>query len=76
MFLEIEGDTAINLDLIDRIEWKHREKVARLWTGGIVQAESSVAYAYLLQISPEGSVRGHREGMFLNPQDPIRDGSI
>ena len=62
MFLEIEGNTIINLDLIDRIEFRHaaHQQSCILWTGGIIQAESQLAYKYFKQnpnliakVSPE-----------------------
>lgn len=48
MFLEIEGNTLLNLALIDRVEMRHHEKRALVWQNNAVVAESEIAYKWLM----------------------------
>lgn len=47
-FIEIENGDLINLSLIDRVVLRHgaHQQVALLYQGGLLMAESSVAYRY------------------------------
>lgn len=50
LFLEIEGNVLINVELIDRVELKHAEhqKYAILWVGGVMQGDSHIAYRWFM----------------------------
>lgn len=49
MWLKIEGDVLVNLDLIDKVEHRHDREVSTLWTGGATNVpESHVAYLYFM----------------------------
>ena len=50
MFLEIEGNNFINLTAVSRIELYHAEhkRYARLYTGGAIEVESHMAYAFFM----------------------------
>jgi hypothetical protein len=46
MFLAIEGDMLINLTLISRVEFNHKDRTAKLFNAGVYEAESHIAYEY------------------------------
>ena len=50
MFIQIEGDRLVNLDLIEVVEMIHHKGVANIYAGAmIIAAESSMVYAYFDQ---------------------------
>ena len=54
MFLEIEGDKLLNIDLVDVVELNHQKMSATLWSGGVnVSSESKIAYRYFMQLPAE-----------------------
>lgn len=54
MFLEIEGEVLINVELIDRVEMLHRRKTATVWIGGVGLGESDILYDFLMLKENEG----------------------
>ncbi len=51
--LRIENDTAVDISLLDRIEFSHKNKTVTGWAGNTnIATESAILYAYLM--SPEG----------------------
>lgn len=49
-FLQVEGETLVNLELVDKIEVTHRHRVATLRASGIPQvSDSAIAYTFLQQ---------------------------
>lgn len=50
MFIRIEGDILVNLDLIEKVEMIHNRGVANIYAGAmIITAESAMMYAYFEQ---------------------------
>ena len=50
MFIEIEGEQLVNLDLVERVEFQERYKEAKLWAGSCVIGVSKSAYRHFLAL--------------------------
>lgn len=49
MFLHIEANMSVNLSLIDRLEWNHRECTVRAFVGNMTLCgDSKILYAFLI----------------------------
>ena len=60
MWIEIEGEQFLNLDLVERVEMKQSHKVAVAWASSVPLCESPLLYAYM---------KAHRTDpeMFIQP---------
>jgi hypothetical protein len=47
MFIKIEGNQLINLDLISRIEMSDKNREAKLYNAGVYEADSKIVYEYM-----------------------------
>lgn len=54
MFLQIEGEDLINLELVDRVQIDRRKGLASAWSGGILlHPDSAILYQYFMNLPNE-----------------------
>jgi hypothetical protein len=46
MFLLIEGNQLVNLQLMSRVELHHSKKTVSFWNAGVMEGESSIGYTF------------------------------
>lgn len=55
MFLKLEGDIAVNIELVEKVEFFHSRQQASLWAGGIIiLSDSRMAYKYFADETIDG----------------------